>query len=135
MVCTLGLPRTTPRASAPYRSTTGRRPRATASNASSQLASRSSPFSRTSGVRSRSGSASSAPKEAPLGQMKPLLNTSSRSPRAAVTRVPSMVRVSPQVASHRGQIRRAVRGTGPPGGSAALPDGHGRTGPGEHTDR
>ncbi|GAA3240449.1 hypothetical protein GCM10020256_62490 [Streptomyces thermocoprophilus] len=67
------------------------------------------------GVRSRSGSLSTAANAAPLGQMKPLLKTSSRSPRAPVTRPSSMLRVSPQVASHRGQIRRAVRDTGPPG--------------------
>src|SRR6059058_2944106 len=130
MVCTLGLPRTTPTAFGPYRSTTARTPAATASKASSQVASRNSPSLRTSGLRSRSGSPSTAPKEAPLGQMNPLLNTSSRSPRAPVTRVPSMVSVRPQVASHRGQIRRAVRDTGPPGGG----DGDARTAA-EHTDR
>ena len=120
MVCTLGLPRTTPTEFGPWRSTTGLMPAATASKASSQVASRSSPSRRTSGVRSRSGSESTAPKEAPLGQMNPRLNTSSRSPRAWVTRVPSMVRVRPQVASHKGQIRRAVRGTGPPGAAATV---------------
>ena len=56
----------------------------------------------------------------PNTPMNPRLNTSSRSPRAPVTRVPSTVRVSPQVASHRGQIRRAVRDTGPPGGRRAA---------------
>ena len=60
MVCTLGLPRTTPTdVRRRARSTTGRSPAATASKASSQVASRSSPSRRTSGVRSRSGSASS----------------------------------------------------------------------------
>lgn len=95
------------------------------------------------GARSRSGSASSPPKEAPLGQMKPRLKTSSRSPRAPVTRVPSMVRVSPQVASHRGQMRRAVRdsrellescGMGPPrGGNSGGAETWASTA--EHTDR
>ncbi len=43
----------------------------------------------------------------------------------------SMVRVSPQVASQRGQMRRAVRGMGLQGGQAAT-RAHGRP---EHTDR
>lgn len=77
-------------------------------------------LSRTSGVRNRSGSASSSPNDAPFGQMNPWLKTSSRSPRALVTRVPSMVRVSPQVASHRGQTRRAVRAP-----ASAAPDSGG----------
>ena len=40
--------------------------------------------------------------------MNPALKTSSRSPRAPVTRPSSIVSVRPQVASHNGQIRSAV---------------------------
>jgi hypothetical protein len=57
---------------------------------------------------SRSGSLSSSAKLAPFGQMNPALKTSSRSPRAPVTRPSSIVSVRPQVASHKGQIRRAA---------------------------
>ncbi len=121
MVCTLGLPRTTPTACGPCSRAMAGSARAIASNASAQLASVRTPSLRTSGARSRSGSSSSPPMEAPLGQMNPLLNTSSRSPRAPVTLPSSMVSVSPQVASQRGQMRRAVRellgscDMGPPG--------------------
>src|ERR1700754_2205650 len=76
--------------------------------ASSQVASVSTPSRRTRGRVSRSGSLSSSGKLAPLGQMKPLLNTSSRSPRAPVSLPSEIVSVRPQVASHKGQIRRAV---------------------------
>src|SRR3954447_7269295 len=60
------------------------------------------------GERSRSGSFSSSSMVAPLGQMKPWLKTSSRSPRAPVTRPSVIVNSRPQVASHKGQIRYAV---------------------------
>ncbi len=83
---------------------------ATTAKASSQVASVSSPSRRTSGRVSRSGSLSSSAKLAPFGQMNPALKTSSRSPRAPVTRPSSMVSVRPQVASHSGQIRSAVLG-------------------------
>ncbi len=72
MVCTFGLPRTMPRVCwSGTCSTIGPRPAAIASKASCQVASRSSPSVRTRGVRSRSGSPSAAPEEAPSGQMNP----------------------------------------------------------------
>ncbi len=142
MVWVFGLPRTTPMLWGPYSRTRAGSAVAMASYASSQPASRSLPPLRTRGVRSRSGSESSAPKAAPLGQMKPRLKTSSRSPRAPVTAVPSMVRVRPQVASQRGQMRRAVRGMGPPGAANCGTDtgraahgARGMRGGTEHTDQ
>ena len=114
MVCAFGLPRyTADRRAAVLAERRAPSRSATAAKASSQVASASSPSRRTSGRVSRSGSLSSSAKLAPFGQMKPLLNTSSRSPRAPVTRPSSMVSVRPQVASHSGQIRRAVRVIGP----------------------
>ena len=61
------------------------------------------------GVRRRVGSESTSPKETPLGQIKPWLNTSSLSPRTEVTVFPDISRTRPQFASQRGQIRSAVR--------------------------
>ncbi len=43
-----------------------------------------------------------------MGQMKPLLKTSSASPRTLTMRSPSSVSSSPQVASQRGHVRMAV---------------------------
>src|SRR5437763_5434298 len=83
-------------------------PACTAANASGQVAGSSLPSRRTRGVRSRSGSASRYPNDAPFGQMKPLLNGSASSPRTPTTAPPSRVSSSPQVASHSGQVRYAV---------------------------
>jgi hypothetical protein len=103
-VCTLGLPRYMATASRPYRSMIGVSPASTASNASSHVAGTSLPSRRTRGVRSRSGSLSSSPKEAPFGQMKPWLSTSSASPRTLTIRSSASVTSRPQVASHRGHV-------------------------------
>src|SRR3954470_13356308 len=62
------------------------------------------------GVRSRSGSSCSSPRLTPFGQMKPWLKTSSASPRMRDT-PPLTVISSPHVASQRGQVRIAVRGS------------------------
>jgi hypothetical protein len=75
------------------------------SKASSQLASTSSPWRRTSGVRSRSGSSCSCLSPCALGQMKPRLSTSSASPRTDTTSFPSVSTSRPQVASQKGQVR------------------------------
>ena len=58
-----------------------RRPSSTAANASSQVTSTCTPLRLTSGARKRSESSCRAPRVVPLGQMKPLLKTSSSSPR------------------------------------------------------
>src|SRR5690242_16223489 len=108
IVCAFGLPKYTPTEGPPCSRITAPRRSATTPYASSQLASVSTPSRRTRGWLNRSGSLSSSAKLAPFGQMKPLLKTSSRSPRAPVTRPSEMVSVRPQVASQRGQIRKAV---------------------------
>ena len=69
---------------------------------------RSPPGSRMSGVRRRSGSSWSSRSEAPLGQTKPWLRTSSASPRMPVTAPSSTVNRSPQVASHSGHVLKAI---------------------------
>src|SRR6476469_4986823 len=107
-VWALGLPRYTPTDAPPCWPMTSPSRAATTAKASAHVASVSVPSRRTIGRDSRSGSLSSSAKLAPFGQMKPALKTSSRSPRAPVTRSFSIVSVSPQVASQNGQIRRAV---------------------------
>ena len=87
----------------------GERRRSISSKASSQVASRSSPSRRINGVVKRSGSSWSSLSPCALGQMKPRLKTSSRSPRTAVTLSPSRVTSSPQVASQNGQVRWCMR--------------------------
>ena len=86
-------------------------------NASSHETSSKPPSGRrSSGARRRSGSSCSSAIDAPFGQMKPLLKTSSASPRTFTIRSPSSVSSRPQVASQSGQVRMAVRRLG----------GHGR---------
>ena len=75
------------------------------SNASSQVASTSSPSRRTSGVVSRSGSSWSCLIPYAFGQMKPRLKTSSASPRTDTTSRPSVSISRPHVASQNGQVR------------------------------
>src|SRR5689334_25325394 len=107
-VCAFGLPRYTPTDAPPCSRITSPSRSATTAKASSHVASASAPSRRIIGRVNRSGSLSSSAKLAPFGQMNPALKTSSRSPRAPVTRPSSMVSVRPQVASQNGQIRRAV---------------------------
>ena len=77
-------------ASRPWRSMTRQEAAARPpANASSQVASTNPPSRLTSGVRSRSGSSCSCLSVEPFGQMKPWLNTSSRSPRMRATSSPS----------------------------------------------
>src|SRR5262245_7763561 len=82
-------------------------------NASSQVTSTNAPSRLTMGRRSQSGSSCSCLSVEPLGQMKPWLNTSARSPRMRVTAssplLPRRPISSPQPASHSGQVRKAVR--------------------------
>jgi hypothetical protein len=83
--------------------------------ASSQEAGRKPPpGSRSSGVRTRSGSSWSSRSEAPLGHTKPWLRTSSASPRMPVTAPSSTVMRRPHVASHSGHVLKAT---------AAMPAG------------
>ena len=93
------------------RSITGSRRCSTSANASSQVASTNTPSRFTSGVRHRSGSSWSCLRVEPFGQMKPWLNTSSRSPRMRVDlgAVRPAVISRPQPASQSGQVRKAVR--------------------------
>src|SRR5215217_141810 len=90
----------------------GERRRSISSNASSQVASTSSPSRRTSGVVRRSGSSWSCLIPYAFGQRKPRLKTSSASPRTDTTSRPSVSISSPQVASQNGQVRKwiAIRG-------------------------
>src|SRR4051812_14400951 len=108
-VWALGLPRYRPTDAPPCSPMTSPSRAATTAKASSHVASVSVPSRRTIGRVSRSGSLSNSAKLAPFGQMNPALKTSSRSPRAPVTRLSSIVNVRPQVASQNGQMRRAVR--------------------------
>ncbi len=101
----LGLPRYTATAFFPCSAISGASRRSISSNASSQLASTSSPSRRTSGVVSRSGSSWSCLTPYAFGQMKPWLNTSSVSPRTDTTSRPSVSISRPQVASQNGQVR------------------------------
>src|ERR1700757_68859 len=88
-VCAFGLPKYTPTDGPPCSRITSPRRSATTAYASSQVASVSTPPRRTRGWVNRSGSLSSSPKLAPLGQMKPPLKTSSRSPQAPHTHTPA----------------------------------------------
>ncbi len=137
MVCTLGLPSTTPTESGRG----PRRPRDGAGHGVERLVpvgfpqAAVLPYERCPqpvGVRVELAERS------PLGaQTNPRLKMSSRSPRACVTRVPAMVSVSPQVASQSGQMRGAVRvaavslGMGLPGSAFGVGGNRGA----EHTDR
>src|SRR2546421_365758 len=94
----MGLPRYTATASRPCAVVIRLSPSCTAANASAQVAGTSLPSRRIRGARSRSGSASSSPNDTPLGQMKPLLNTSASSPRTPVIAPPSRVSANPPVA-------------------------------------
>src|SRR3954447_4659279 len=79
--------------------------------ASSQLAGAKLPSGcLTSGVRTRSGSSCSSLIDTPFGHRKPWLKTSSASPRTLVTvwAASSTSSARPQVASHRGQVRKAT---------------------------
>ena len=94
---------------APVRFKDRRRGRASISaNASSQVASRSSPSRRTSGDRSRSGSSRSSFSPNAFGQMNPWLRTSSSSPRIETISPSATSTRSPQVASQKGQVRKWV---------------------------
>src|SRR3954453_15324007 len=104
-----------PTALRPCCSRSGGSRRLISSNASSHVASTSSPLRRTSGVRRRSGSSCSAPRLPPFGQMKPFEKPPSLAPRTRVT-LPSSASwsSSPQVASHSGQVVYATPAiTGP----------------------
>src|SRR4051812_38075535 len=84
-------------------------PASAAANASAHVVSRSSPSSpRSKGRRRRSGSCTTLSNAEPFGQMKPWLNTWSRSPRTRVMRSPSIASSRPHVASHSGQVRKAT---------------------------
>ena len=87
-LCAFGLPTYTATALRPCSARIGESRRSISSKASSQLASTSSPSRRTSGVVSRSGSSWSCLSPYAFGQMKPRLNTSSRSPRTDTTSRP-----------------------------------------------
>ncbi len=106
---TIGLPRYIATASRPCSAMIAVSLLRTTSNASAQPTGTCTPSRLTSGVVSRSGSASSWPSEAPFGQRKPPLNPSRRSPRTPVIRSSVTVSSRPQVASHSGQVVRAVR--------------------------
>jgi hypothetical protein len=83
--------------------------RSISANASSHVASTNSSPRRTNGLRKRLGSSCSCFSVEPLGQMKPWLNTSSRSPRMRAISPSRNVISNPHPASHSGQVRYAVR--------------------------
>ena len=104
-LCAFGLPRYTATAFFPCSAIRGASRRSISSNASSQLASTSSPSRRISGVVRRSGSSWSCLIPYAFGQMKPWLKTSSASPRTETTSLPSVSISRPHVASQNGQVR------------------------------
>ena len=111
-LCTLGLPRNMPTDCAPCSQRIDPRRFRITLNAFSHVVGSSAPSElRTKGDRKRVGSECSSPSATPLGQINPWLNTSSLSPRTdSMEPAPSkdaIVKVRPQLASHRGQIRNA----------------------------
>src|SRR3954469_20527853 len=114
--------------------TAGRRSAMTAKASSQDAGAKRPSGCLTSGVRTRSGSSCSSLIEMPLGHTKPWLKTSSASPRTLVTvcAPSSTSSARPQVASQRGQVRKATviagiysdtrpSATSPLNGSAARP--------------